>query len=126
MGHRYPLIADVSYEGGLDSRAPDPFDDSAASAADVSIAGCEVGKEGGTLRIHHAEARCIEFRPVTDVAADRRAGAAGSRTDHNPCGNRLGFPRKLREKAFGDVVVAAPIRGPLGAREWFHEVAIGL
>ena len=31
---------------------------------------------------------------------------------------------QLRKQAFSDVIVAAPIRGPLGKRELIHEVTV--
>ena len=53
----------------------------------------------------------------TQVAADGGARAAGTRADDDPGRHGVWLGRQLVEDRFGDVVVAAPVGGPLGVGE---------
>ena len=80
------------------------------------------GVERRTDRVRHAEPGRVPA--VAHVSADGRAGATGSGgADHPP---RLGkpLPAELGEDRLGDVVVAAPVGGPLGVGELVHVVAV--
>ena len=57
------------------------------------------------------------------VAPDRGAGAAGARPDDHPGRQRMRLAAQLGEHRLGDVVVAAPVGGPLGVGELVEEVA---
>ncbi|MNV42245.1 hypothetical protein D3C71_1339140 [compost metagenome] len=62
---------------------------------------------------------------VAHIAANGGAGAARARAHHNPARDRVRLARHLREHALGNVVVAAPVGGPLGISELVHVVAAG-
>ena len=81
------------------------------------------GVERGVLRIDDGEFRVVAVVP--EVAADGGAGAAGAGAHHDPAGDRVLLEGELAEDRLGDVVVAAPVRGPLGVGELVHVVAVG-
>ena len=63
---------------------------------------------------------------VAQKAAYGGAGAAGARTHHHPARDGMAFARHLAEHALRDVVVAAPVGGPLGIAELVHVMPAGL
>ena len=83
-------------------------------------------EEHRVFGIDHAEPRRGgRALAITHVAADGRRRAAGAGADDNPGWGRVAFEAHLREQAFGDVVVAAPIGRALGISELIHVVAAG-
>ena len=63
---------------------------------------------------------------VAHVPAERGRGAAGSGADDDPRRCAVRFEGHLGEGRFGDVVVAAPVRGPFGVGELVEVVPIQL
>ncbi len=53
----------------------------------------------------------------SNVAPNRGARTPGTSADHDPARYRITLERHLLEDRFGDVVVAAPVRGSFGERE---------
>ena len=92
------------------------------AGAEVSRAAAPAGVERRVLRVHHGQPRVVAV--VAEVPADGGAGAARSGAHHDPAGDRVLFQRQLPEDGLGDVVVAAPVRGPLGVGELVHVVAV--
>src|SRR5262245_47526599 len=75
-------------------------------------------------RVDGAKARRSQkLSPIPYVAPDRGGCAAGSCADNDPTRNRKAFLRHLREHAFRDVVVSAPVRRPLCIGELVHVMA---
>ena len=74
--------------------------------------------------IDHAQPR--RQPPVADEAADRGRGPAGAGAARPPKRARGALQPHLGEDRFGDVVVAAPVRRPLGIGELVEVVAAGL
>ena len=62
---------------------------------------------------------------VAGVAPEGGAGAAGSCSDHDPAGDRVGFGGHLRVHRLGNVVIPPPVRGTLGVGELVQVVAAG-
>ncbi len=63
---------------------------------------------------------------VAHEPADGGAGAAGPGPDHDPPGHGVPLPGHLLEDRLGDVVVAAPVGGPLGEGELVQVVPAAL
>jgi hypothetical protein len=62
---------------------------------------------------------------VAQVAPDGRAGAARPGTHDDPAGDGVVLQGQLPKDGLRDVVVATPVRGPLGVSELVHVVAVG-
>ena len=90
------------------------------------VAGAKGIEEHRIFRIDHAEPRRGgRALAITHVAADGGRRATGAGADDDPGRGRVAFEPHLREQAFGDVVVAAPIGRALGISELIHIVAAG-
>ena len=92
--------------------------------ADVATALRIRREERRVLRIDHAQLGGVAS--IAQITADRRAGAAGARADHDPVRDRKLLFVHLLEDRLGDVVVAAPVGGPLGVGELVEVVPAGL
>jgi hypothetical protein len=69
------------------------------------------------------EAQLCGFAAIPDVTPDGGRGSTGAGAAYHPTRHRLWLCRHLMEDRFGDVVVAAPVGGPLGIGELIHVVA---
>src|ERR1700744_1515634 len=81
-GNRDHAIDHPGQKRGLDPGPADPFDARRGWHDDVTAAFGVRGEERGVLRIYNAQA--LRVPSIADVAAERRAGPSGARTDHDP------------------------------------------
>ena len=112
-------------ERRLDPRPADPLDPRARPASGPTSP-VAPGRRRTPSSPGRPRTTACRVAAVADVAADRGGGAAGAGADHDPRRHRVPLQGELREDRLGDVVVAAPVGGPLGVGELVHVVAAGL
>lgn len=124
VGDLHHAVDRTGDEAGLHAGAADALDAGAAVAGDVGVAGGPALEEAGVLGVRDTDTGVVLH--VVDVAGDGRGGAAGTGGGDDPGGLGEALQLELTEDGFGDVVVASPVRGPLGVGELVHVVAAGL
>ena len=119
--HLDHVINYTGLEGMLDLRPSDPLDPAGSVGDKTAIARHITVVENRAFGIDDLDFCIIALVP--DVAAKRRRRAAGACRHDQMRGNWGGLMLHLREYAFGDLVVAAPVRRAFGISELVHEVA---
>ncbi len=121
--HFLHVVHERADEARLHARAADALDPR-ARRRERPVARAPVRAEHRAGRIGHADLGGVLL--VADVAADGGARAPRAGTDHDPARHGVAFALHLHEHALGDVVVAAPVRGPFGIGELVHVVPAGV
>src|SRR5690606_13452511 len=85
--HLDHLVDHRGHERRLHARPADPFDTGRHAGGVVHRPGLPRPVERGVLRVDHRDLGPVA--PVSDVAADGGAGAAGARADHDPAWDRV-------------------------------------
>ncbi len=119
----------IAHERGLDPSPADAFDPRACcSIRRPAVARFDRNRKNTEFSGSTTQSR-VAAEALADSECSARSsttGAARAGSHHNPGGVRVSlFEAHLREQAFGNVIVAAPIGRPLGKSKLIHEVAAG-